>query len=366
MKRSILTVIGIAAALLLSAAASAKTTDFKFTEASTLTLTGKLFPDTPNPYHRIDTVRFKGFTKGENLLVRQASGIACAFRTNSTCISVKTHYLNARYAANGNGISQRGYDLYIKDKGKWVYAASGCNSDSKLEDNLVLIENMAPGREYECLLYLPLYSELGSVQIGIEKGAEIEPLENPFRHRVAIFGSSYTHGSCTSRPGMPYPAQFSRNTGIQLLSIGVSGRCLMQDYFCEALCQAEDVDAFIFDAFSNPNAALINERLFGFIEKLQAAHPGKPLIFQKTIRRASRNFSLSKDKAEAAKMAMSDSLMAIAVKKYKDVYYVVPNADAPDHTTSVDGVHPGDYGQVLWEKSIEKPVLRILRKYGIR
>ncbi|MBQ9462734.1 MAG: SGNH/GDSL hydrolase family protein [Bacteroidales bacterium] len=363
MKRTIAILTSLALTLIMAASASAK--DFKFTEASTLTLTGKLFPDTPNPYHRIDTVRFKGFTKGENQLVRQASGIACAFRTNSSSISVKTHYLNARFAPNGNGISQRGYDLYIKDKGKWVYAASGCNSDSKLENNLVLIENLAPG-EHECLLYLPLYSELGSVQIGTDPGASIEPLENPFRHRVAIFGSSYTHGSCTSRPGMPYPAQFSRKTGIQMLSIGVSGRCLMQDYFCEALCQAPDIDAFIFDAFSNPGAELINERLFGFIEKLQAAHPGKPLIFQKTIRRGTRNFSQSKEKFEAEKMAMSDSLMAIAVRKYKDVYYVVPNADAPDHTTSVDGVHPGDYGHVLWAKSIEKPVLRILRRYGIK
>ena len=63
---------------------------------------------------------------------------------------------------------------------------------------------------------------------------------------------------------------------------------------------------------------------------------------------------------------MSDSLMAIAVKKYKDVYYIKPSAAARDYDTTVDGVHPGDYGHVLWEKSIEKPLLRIFRKYGIK
>ena len=31
-------------------------------EASELNLVGKAFYDTPNPYHRIDTCRFKGFT----------------------------------------------------------------------------------------------------------------------------------------------------------------------------------------------------------------------------------------------------------------------------------------------------------------
>ena len=340
--------------------------DYKFTEASSLTLTGKLFPDTPNPYHRVDTLWFKGFTNGENLLVRQASGIACAFRTNSSSITVKTHYLFARFSQNGNGISQRGYDLYIRDNGKWYYAGSKANSDKKLEDNLIIVENLPSGKDYECLLYLPLYSELGSVQIGIEEDAYIEPLENPFRHRIAIFGSSYTHGSGVSRPGMTYHALFSRNTGIQMLNLGVSGRCLMQDYFCEVLCQAEDVDAFVFDAFSNPKAPMIKERLFGFIEKLQAAHPGKPLIFQKNIHRRERFFNMALKEQEAAKWAVTDSLMAIAVKKYKDVYYITPNATAQDFCTIVDGVHPGDYGHVLWEKSIEKPLLRILRKYGIK
>ena len=366
MKRLVIILAAAALALMPLQGFAANPQVFKFTEASALTLTGKLFPDTPNPYHRIDTVRFKGFTKGENQLVRDASGIACAFRTNSTVISVKTHYLYARYPTNGNGISTRGYDLYIKDKGKWVYAASGVQPDNKLEENMVLIEGMKPGRNYECLLYFPLYSELGSVQIGIAPEAFIEPLPNPFRHRVAIFGSSFTHGSSTSRAGMPYPAQFSRNTGIQLLSIGVSGRCLMQDYFADALVAAPDVDAFIFDAFSNPGAELIEERLFGFIEKIQAEHPGVPLIFQSTIYRENRNFAVPKDKREADKMAMADSLMAIAVKKYKDVYYVKPSATAKDFSTTVDGVHPGDYGHVLWACSLEKKALKILRKYGIK
>ena len=34
-----------------------------YKDATELTLTGKLFNDTPNPYHRVDTVRFKGFTE---------------------------------------------------------------------------------------------------------------------------------------------------------------------------------------------------------------------------------------------------------------------------------------------------------------
>ena len=47
------------------------------------------------------------------------------------------------------------------------------------------------------------------------------------------------------------------------------------------------------------------------------------------------------------------------------MYYV----SAEDNNTAVfggDGVHPGDYGYTLWARSIEKPLLKILKKYGIR
>ena len=166
-----------------------------------------------------------------------------------------------------------GYDLYIKKDGKWLWAAAGAAPLNKEQDyNYVILKNM-DNTEKECLLYLPLFSEENSIQIGVQEGATITKGEAPFRHRIGIFGSSFTHGVSSSRPGMTYPAQFTRNTGIQMLSIGCSGNCKMQTYFADALADA-DVDAFVFDSFSNPDAAMIKERLFPFIEKLQAAHPG--------------------------------------------------------------------------------------------
>ena len=306
-----------------------KDVKYKFTEATQLTMIGRLFDNNPTPYHRVDTVKYKGFTTKENLQVRESSGIACLFKTNSTTISVKTVYGQTEFPTNSNGHSARGYDLYIKKDGKWLFAASGVNGDRYLDRNYVIISNMDRS-EKECLIYFPLYSEVRSVKIGVEEGATLSPIPSPFRHRVAIFGSSYTHGSSTSRPGMTYPAQFTRNTGIQLLSLGCSGNCKLQSYFCDVLCDV-DAEAFIFDSFSNPPAPMIKERLFPFIEKLQKAHPGKPLIFQQTIRRESRNFSLSNEKYEQEKMDMAEKLMNEAVKKYKDVYFIHPNATSSTH-----------------------------------
>ena len=339
----------------------ARAQDLIYTEASDLTLTGKLI-DTPNPYHRVDTVRFKGFTKSENNQVRNSAGIAVAFRTNSPTISVLTKYGDVGRPNNTGGYSARGYDLYIRRDGRWIWAGAGCPGD--LEKPFNLISGM-DGTMKECLMYLPILSEEHSVKIGVTEGSVLEPLPNPFRGRIGIFGSSFTHGISTSRAGMAYPAIFSRETGLQMLSLGCSGNCKLQDYFADVLAAA-DVDAFVFDSFSNPSPEQIEERLFPFIEKVQAAHPGKPLIFQRTIYREWRNFNKRTADYEARRIAVADSLMKIACKKYKDVYYIHPSASAPDHETTQDGTHPSDRGYQLWARSIEKPVKKILRKYGLR
>ncbi|MCI5989299.1 MAG: SGNH/GDSL hydrolase family protein [Bacteroidales bacterium] len=374
MKHSLL-LLTISAATILSGTSifgqTPKGVKYTYTEASDLTITGKLMPGkTTNPYHRVDTVKYKGFTPTENFQVRMTSGMACAFKTNTTSISILTEYGQVSFPTNTNGFSARGYDLYIKQDGRWLYAASGVAADNKMDKPFTLINNM-DGTEHECLLYFPLYSEEYSIKIGVDEGKSIAPIENPFRHRIAIWGSSYTHGSSTTRSGMSYPAQFSRATGLQMLSLGCSGRCLLQDYFCDVLCDVE-ADAFVFDSFSNPTADLIKERLVPFIDRMVAAHPGTPLIFQQTIYRERRNFNVYEETKEQAKMDMAASIFKELKstregrEKYKDVYFIVPDAVGDNRNATVDGVHPDNYGYTLWAESIRKPIVRILKKYGIR
>jgi hypothetical protein len=227
------------------------------------------------------------------------------------------------------------------------------------------------GSEHVCLLYFPTYSEERSIKVGVEKGSSLESVDNPFKHRVAIWGSSYTHGSSTSRAGMAYPAQFTRSTGIQLLSLGCSGRCMLQDYFCDVLVDV-DAEAFIFDSFSNPRAKMIRERLVPFIDRMIAAHPGKPLIFQQTIWRERRNFNMVEEEKEQAKMDMAAKIFKEIKstpegrKKYKDVYLIDSNAADLNHDTTSDGTHPSDWGYHIWAESVKGPILKILKKYDIK
>ena len=47
--------------------------------------------------------------------------------------------------------------------------------------------------------------------------------------------------------------------------------------------------------------------------------------------------------------------------------HITPDAALHDgECSTADGIHPNDNGYTLWERSIEKPILKILRKYKIK
>jgi len=338
--------------------------DYVFVDATRLTFAGKLFPDTPNPYHRVDAEKFSGFSKSELAQVKMSAGVIIAFRTDSPSISVRPYYTKEPTAGGTTApLSKKGFDLYAKADGKWLWAGCTLSSKSGSQKN-ILNSNNRGMTDY--LLYLPLFMELDRLEIGIWEGYVIEPADSPFRHRIGVFGSSFTHGYSTSRPGMTYSAQLSRMTGLQFLNLGCSGNSKLQTYFADVLAAA-DVDALVFDSFSNPTAEMIQERLFEFIEIIQASHPDIPLIFQKTIRREARNFNEIMMAKEEAKQEMAEIMMRKACRKYKNVFYVTDtNATDEYHETTVDGTHPGDYGYTLWARSVKYPIVEILSRYGIK
>jgi len=324
---------------------------------------GKAF-DTPNPYHRVDTCVYKGFTKSENGQCRCCAGLTIVFKTDAQRIGVDMEIGDVNH--NGAFYSYRGFDLYIKKDGKWLWAGC-CNFSQNHKYGKVkdLVKDMAPG-EKECLLYLPIYCEVNVCKLCVPEGSKLEKMESPFRHRIVFHGSSFTHGVSCTRSGMSYPMQFMRKTGLQVIPLGFSGNCKMQPYFLKVLDDVE-ADAYVFDPFSNPNIPLIKERLLGFIDGMVKAHPGKPIIVQRTIYWEKENFNTEAHKEFQGRRDLSDSLMTIACKKYKDVYYIKPDAALHNgESSTADGTHPNDNGYSCWEASIEKPILRILRKYGIK
>ena len=344
-----------------------------FVNATELTLLGKLC-ETTNPYHRIEVESIPELTKSEARLLRQSSGLSIAFKTDASAIYVKATYgTNNSWAANTPLSASTGFNLFIKDKkGEFIWAASKAHKMTPAPGNLPkmsrpieMINGLYKG-EKECIIYLPLASELTSLEIGVNEGAKIEALSNPFRHKIAVFCSSFTHGATASGAGLTWPAFFSRSTGLYLCSFGMSGNSRLQPYLGEVFGLSK-ADALICDAFSNPSIAQIGSRIRPFIEAVRKHSPNMPIIFINTIYREYRNFKPAYEEKEQNRIEFVEKTMKEVVKEYKGVYFVnVPNQTGTDHITSADGVHPYSYGYHRWAQAIEKPIRKILKKHGIK
>lgn len=332
--------------------------ELRFTPGSELTLINKLM-ETPRRYARVDTVKYDGFTDFQRReLVQHSAGLALVFETNSDCIYANIDYIKKGNVANAPSISVAGLDLYIKSgDGRWLYAGNNVPRKDPAE-TFELVTNLAPGNK-ECLLYLPYYSIVNEVNIGVSPDSYLRPIENPFKGRVVFWGSSFTHGVSTSRAGMAYPLQLERATGLHIPVLGVSGNAKLQQSFARVLADTP-ADAFVFDAFSNPSVAEIEHNFDAFLATIRASHPTTPIIFMQTIYRDNRNFNTVSDNAEAKRIEVARQKVMDAMETDSHLYYIVPDAGG-DIDTTCDGIHPSDFGYYMWMQSIKDPILTILR-----
>ena len=363
MKKSLFTLLACIVAL----GAMAQTPALKFVDAATLNIIGQAEP-TGKPYDRINTevhkvpencVTYCGFS----------TGLAVLFTTDSPTITARWTTSQYMPGVNMSAITQKGLDLYIRDGEEWVFAGVGrptITPEARDKHEYNIIAN-APTEAKECLLYLPIWDRVESLEIGIAEGSTIAPLENPFRHKIIVHGSSITHGASSSRSGMTYPALMERRTGLYMINLGYSGMSTLQEEFAHYLAQVEDADAFLFDTFSNPSAEVIEERFDKFVDIIREKHPTTPLIFTQTIRRDTRNYNSKTEDFESRKQAMAEKKVRERMQRDENIYFLDSEGwIGYDHLGTADGTHPTDLGFMRMVEHMEPQIVNILKKYGIK
>jgi hypothetical protein len=162
---------------------------------------------------------------------------------------------------------------------------------------------------------------------------------------------------------MTYAARFGRDNGFYCINLGFSGKSKLQKEYALLLADIEDVDAFIFDTFSNPSAEDIYGRFDEFVDIVRAAHPDVPMIFLQTERRETRNFNTDREAFEAAKQKAAAEKVCQRMKTDRHIYFITSEDFLGDeHTATADGTHPTDLGFTYMLEGISPKIKRILKK----
>lgn len=333
-----------------------------YTDAASLTLAGQVFP-IQGTYHRVDTTAFSQLPAAVSKLLTQGAGLAISFKTNSTALRAKWCVTKARQLNNMTAIANKGLDLYIRENGKWQYAGVG-RPDSVCSE-YEIVRNM-DRTEKECLLYLPLYDELKSLLIGIDPGAFIQPMPDPFRKRVVIYGSSIVQGASASRPGMAYPARLSRQTGIHFLNLGLSGSAKMEKSVAD-LVSTVPADAYILDCVPNSTPEQISKRTAYLVRTIRSKHPHAPIIMVQSIFRESGYFDKSVgDRVRQQNGNYLKEFERLKQEGVKHLYFIsAENMLGDDHEGTTDGTHPNDIGFDRMIQVLQPRILEVLKEHRI-
>ncbi len=331
--------------------------EIRYVDAKQLGVINKANKDSDG-FSRVDTRLYKNLPQTVKQYLDFSTGVAVAFRTDSRIVSAKWTTRKCDDGANTTRVLREGLDLYILKDGEWTFAGIGTPSAGTRHESII-VKEMKDSMKY-CLLYLPVMDIVDSLEIGVERKAFIEIPDRPlFEGKIAVIGSSITHGVAASRPGMTYPARIQRTLGMEVVNLGLAGLCRMEEWYND-IADGMIPDMFIIDSFSNPSAKEIEERLDRFVKRLRDTHPDVPILFLQTVDRESCVFDTGKREYEAQKRRSARAGM----KRYLDgddrkIFFMDPGMWlGEDHEGTVDGTHPTDLG---FTRILEKLIPEIIK-----
>lgn len=313
-------------------------------EAAKLGLEGKGWNDTTGPYHRFPA-RAESMVRDEVWsLSRNAAGICLRFRTDADSILASWDGGGGASHFAPTGVS--GLDLYRLDDGEWRFLAVGRPDEGRTVRRLA---GNRDGGMRDYLLYLPLYNEVTSLEIGLPAGASLFVLPPPTGGPVVFYGTSIVQGGCASRPGMAHAAILGRRLDREVINLGFSGNGRMEPEVAGLLAEL-DPALYVIDCIPNVGER-IGELTVPFVRILREARPDTPILLVENVRPTDDPANVALRKAFRELTEQGDS--RVFLMRGQNLL------GAWGREATVDGVHPTDLGFALMADAME-PVLRTL------
>ena len=259
-------------------------------------------------------------------------------------------------------VGDNGLDLYIlTGKDGWRFAGSGFLWKETEVRTKKLVKDMDPVmREY--MLYLPLYTNLESLELGFDEGSVFEgpAVQSPKSGSpIVMYGSSILQGGCANRPGMAFTAIIGRRLDREVINLGFSGNAKLDYEIAELMTQVENPAVFVLDYVPNSGVDLIEGKGEKFFRILRDKHPSVPVIFVEDPTYPHTRFDNKiREEVEARNVAQRALFKKLKKAGEKKIYYVsTKGMIGDDGEATVDGVHFTDLGMMRYTDHI-LPVLK--------
>ena len=333
-------------------------------DATAIGIEGRGWTDTKTPYDR-----FPGKAEGkipEGVWARSlnSAGMSVSFATDSDIIVVRWKVRNPSITSPYlSSMSVAGLDLYVRENDRWMWAATKTPRPPNVQpETTETFLRGLPKKLREFRLYLPSYNGVEKVEIGVGKDSKFgKAVEKEVKKPIVFYGSSIVQGSASSRPGMTYVAQLQRRLNRGVINLGFSGLCKMEAELGDLLAEL-DPALFVIDCLPNMTIPEINDRTVDLVKKIRKTRPQTPIVLIENPLYSQALWNTAVKNTIAAKnKALSTQFAKLQQDGVKRIYYIKgDNLYGDDGESTVDGVHPTDYGFKIYAETLDPLLRRIL------
>lgn len=326
------------------------------------TLKGVFYEEESACFVRMPNAVAEKVNEGVHVLSKQTSGGRLCFETDADSFKIEVEYPALGLMQHMPLTGSSGFSLFEITE----------NGENHIKNLMPVPTNshgftleiaLPQGKMRKYILYFPLYNDVKSLAISLNKGAKVLPFE-PYRNELPIvyYGSSITQGGCSSRPDTCYMALISKWNNIDYINLGFSGSARgeteMVDYLTTLPCSL-----FVCDYDHNaPSAEHLRNTHYALYERYRKVCPNTPILFLTKP-------DITGDKAGEERLKIVKNTYKKAIRNGdKNVYFLSGKSfygKSARWNFAVDGCHPTDFGFYQMAKKIYKKMIEIDERFGV-
>ena len=305
-------------------------------------------------YWRLPADVIDQVNSGVSEVAKFPSGARVRFATDSRRIALCAVVGPAGYIKNVGAIGKCGLAGYVD--GEWHYVVYPTASDAEEMTGAYDLD----GKMHEHTVYLPLFTPLYDLMIGLDDGAQVKP-PRPYavQKPLVFYGSSITNGASATHAGNAYVSIVCRRLDASFLNLGFSGSARGEESIARYIAGL-DMSLFVMDYDHNaPDAAHLEATHERFFRIVREAQPDLPIIMVSKPDFDTNPGSTVEVNARRREIIRRTYQNALA-RGDRRVWFVDGETffgDRERFDCAVDGCHPTDLGFRRMADVLE-PVLR--------
>ena len=223
-------------------------------------------------YWRLPADVIDQVNSGVSEVAKFPSGARVRFATDSRRIALCAIVGPAGYIKNVGAIGKCGLAGYVD--GEWHYVVYPAASDAEEMTGAYDLD----GKMHEHTVYLPLFTPLYDLMIGLDDDAQVKP-PRPYavQKPIVFYGSSITNGASATHAGNAYVSIVCRRLDASFLNLGFSGSARGEESIARYIAGL-DMSLFVMDYDHNaPDAAHLEATHERFFRIVREAQPDLPI-----------------------------------------------------------------------------------------